>query len=50
LMIFFYYVLSFFSSSLGVKGILNPILAAWLPVIISIGIGIYLLTRAGRLR
>jgi len=50
LMIFFYYVLSFFSSSLGVKGILNPILAAWLPVIISIGIGIYLLTRAGRLK
>ena len=50
LMIFFYYVLSFFSSSLGVKGILNPFLAAWLPVVISIGIGIYLLTRAGRLK
>ena len=32
LMIFGYYLLSFFSSSLGVKGILNPVLAAWAPV------------------
>ena len=29
LLIFGYYILSFFSSSLGVKGILNPFLAAW---------------------
>tara|TARA_B100000927_G_C16450462_1_gene463592 strand:- start:591 stop:1781 length:1191 start_codon:yes stop_codon:yes gene_type:complete len=50
LMIFFYYVLSFFSSSLGVKGILNPIFAAWLPVLLSIWIGIYLLMRAGRIK
>ena len=50
LMIFFYYVISFFSSSLGVKGILNPILAAWFPVLLSIWIGIFLLARAGRIR
>ena len=50
LMIFLYYVISFFSSSLGVKGILNPVLAAWLPVFLSIWIGIYLLARAGRIR
>ena len=50
LMIFFYYVISFFSSSLGVKGILNPVLAAWLPIFLSISVGIYLLARAGRIR
>ena len=50
LMIFLYYVISFFSSSLGVKGILNPVLAAWLPVFLSIWIGIYFLARAGRIR
>ena len=50
LMIFFYYVLSFFSSSLGVKGILTPFFAAWFPVLFSIWIGIYLLTRAGRIK
>jgi len=46
LMIFGYYVLSFFSSSLGVKGILYPSLAAWLPVCISIFIAIFLLKKA----
>tara|TARA_Y100000589_G_scaffold3317_1_gene3052 strand:- start:393 stop:1190 length:798 start_codon:yes stop_codon:yes gene_type:complete len=46
LMIFGYYMFSFFSSSLGVKGIFNPVSAAWLPVLISISIGIYLLNRA----
>ena len=50
LMIFVYYVLSFFSSSLGVKGILNPFIAAWFPVFCSIWIGIWLLSRAGRLK
>ena len=49
LMIFGYYVLSFFSSSLGVKGILNPFLAAWFPVLFSISIAVFLLRRAGRI-
>ncbi len=50
LMIFAYYILSFFSSSLGVKGVLNPILAAWIPVVISISLSIYLLNRASNIR
>ena len=49
LMIFGYYVLSFFSSSLGVKGILNPILAAWAPVFLSISFSIYLLRKASKI-
>ena len=49
LMIFGYYVLSFFSSSLGVKGILNPILAAWSPVFLSISFSIYLLRKASKI-
>jgi len=49
LLIFGYYVLSFFSSSLGVKGVLNPMLAAWAPVFISILIALYLLRRASKI-
>ena len=49
LMIFGYYILSFFSSSLGVKGVLNPILAAWAPVFISISFSIFLLKRASNI-
>ena len=49
LMIFGYYVLSFFSSSLGVKGIFYPILAAWFPVLLSITISIFLLRNASKL-
>ena len=48
LLIFGYYILSFFSSSLGVKGILNPFLAAWAPVFISIAVAIYLIKRASK--
>ena len=49
LMIFGYYLLSFFSSSLGVKGILNPVLAAWAPVFLSIYLSIFLLRRASKI-
>ena len=49
LMIFGYYVLSFFSSSLGVKGIFYPILAAWFPVLLSISISIFLLRNASKI-
>ena len=41
LMIFGYYLLSFFSSSLGVKGIFNPVVAAWAPVFLSISLSIF---------
>ena len=49
LMIFGYYLLSFFSSSLGVKGIFNPVLAAWAPVFLSINLSMFLLSKASKI-
>ena len=49
LLIFGYYILSFFSSSLGVKGILNPFLAAWGPVFLSITVALLLIKRASKI-
>ena len=49
LMIFGYYLLSFFSSSLGVKGIFNPVLAAWAPVFLSISLSMFLLNKASKI-
>ena len=49
LLIFGYYILSFFSSSLGVKGILNPLLAAWTPVFVSIAVALLLIKRASKI-
>jgi len=46
ILILIYYVMSFLFSSFGVKGILTPIFAAWLPVLISLGGGIYLLRKS----
>ena len=46
ILILIYYVMSFIFSSFGVKGILAPIFAAWLPVLISLGGGIYLLRKS----
>jgi len=46
ILILIYYVMSFLFSSFGVKGILPPIFAAWLPVVISLGGGIYLLRKS----
>jgi len=46
ILILFYYVLSFLSSSLGVKGILAPFISAWLPILISFFGGVYLLKKA----
>ena len=47
-LILVYYVLSFSFSSLGVKGTLPPVLAAWSPVLISLAGGWYLLRQASR--
>ena len=47
-LILVYYVLSFSFSSLGVKGTLPPLLAAWSPVLISLAGGWYLLRQASR--
>ncbi len=49
ILILIYYVMSFVFSSFGVKGLLNPIFAAWLPVLISMGGGIYFLRRSSSL-
>jgi lipopolysaccharide export system permease protein len=48
LLIFGYYLMSFIFSSLGVKGTLPPMLSAWLPVLIGLGAGLFLLRRASR--
>ena len=48
LLIFGYYLMSFIFSSLGVKGTLYPILAAWMPVWIGLGGGLLLLRQASR--
>ena len=49
LLIFGYYILSFFSSSLGVSGVLNPFIAAWAPVFISISVALFLIRRASKI-
>ncbi len=46
ILILFYYILSFVSSSLGVKGTLTPFFSAWLPVFISFLAGLYLLQKS----
>jgi lipopolysaccharide export system permease protein len=48
LLIFGYYLMSFIFSSLGIKGALLPIGAAWLPVLIGLGGGLWLLRQASR--
>ena len=46
ILILIYYVMSFVFSSFGVKGLFNPIIATWLPVLISMGGGIYFLRKS----
>ena len=46
ILILIYYVMSFVFSSFGVKGLLSPIIATWLPVLISLGGGIYFLRKS----
>ena len=48
LLIFGYYLMSFIFSSLGINGTLAPIPAAWLPVILGLGGGAWLLRRASQ--
>ena len=43
-----YYVIGFSFSSLGVKGTLSPVIAAWFPVLLSLGAGGLLLRQASR--
>ena len=48
ILILIYYILSFSFSSLGVKGIINPLLAAWSPVFLSMLGGGLLLKQASK--
>jgi len=48
LLIFGYYLMSFIFSSLGVKGTLWPLVSAWMPVMIGLGAGGWLLRQASR--
>jgi lipopolysaccharide export system permease protein len=48
LLIFSYYLMSFIFSSLGIKGALFPIGAAWFPVLIGLAGGLLLLRQASR--
>ena len=41
--IFTYYLLAFIMGSLGMIEILSPVMAAWLPNLIGVGIGVYLI-------
>ena len=45
ILILIYYIISFIFSSFGVKGLLHPIIAAWFPVVISLGGGFYFLRK-----
>jgi lipopolysaccharide export system permease protein len=47
-LIFSYYLLAFMSSSLGVKGVLPPYVSAWIPVLLGLGGGLYLLRQSSR--
>ena len=46
ILILIYYVMSFICSSFGVTGLLPPIIAAWFPVVISLGGGFYFLRKS----
>jgi len=48
ILILIYYILSFCFSSLGVKGIINPLFAAWSPVFLSMLGGVFLLKQASK--
>ena len=48
ILILIYYVMSFLFSSFGVKGLIDPIIATWTPVVISLSGGTYLLKKSNR--
>jgi lipopolysaccharide export system permease protein len=48
LIIFAYYLMLFICDSLGLLTILSPYVAAWLPTVTGLGVGMFLLNRADR--
>ncbi len=49
ILIFLYYITCFLFSSIGIVGLITPFLAAWIPVLIFLGFGTFLLWRSGRI-
>ena len=49
ILIFLYYLTCFVFSSMGVIGILTPFLSAWIPVLMFLGFGTFLLWRSNRI-
>jgi len=49
ILIFLYYLTCFGFSSIGMIGLLTPFLAAWIPVILFLGFGTFLLWRSNRI-
>lgn len=47
-LIFSYYLLSFITSSMGIWGVLPPFAAAWLPNLLGLGIGGFLLVKSAQ--
>ncbi|MDB9529296.1 LptF/LptG family permease [Oscillatoria sp. CS-180] len=48
IIIFGYYLLAFICNALGEVGIFSPFLSAWLPTVIFLSVGVYLLLRVSR--
>lgn len=48
IIIFGYYLLSFITDALGKTGILSPFMAAWLPTLLGLAAGIYLVVKASK--
>jgi lipopolysaccharide export system permease protein len=47
-LIFSYYLLSFVTNSMGIWGVLSPLMAAWLPNILGLSAGTFLLMRSAQ--
>jgi lipopolysaccharide export system permease protein len=48
MIIFLYYLISYLTGALGINGTLSPELAAWLPTVLGLGAGGFLLVRAAQ--
>jgi lipopolysaccharide export system permease protein len=48
LVVFSYYLLAFLTSALGVSGVLSPVISAWTPNLLGLGIGLFLLIKSAQ--
>ncbi len=47
-LIFFYYLFSFISGSMGIQGVISPFLASWLPNFVVLGAAVLMLTNTNK--